>query len=108
VEVEHVPDLDCYGYLFELPDRVVGYSGDTHPCTGLDDLAANADVLVLECNTPHDDPRSLKSHMDLTAVEDLRRRYPNPRFVLTHLGGDPPLDNLPNTTLPNDFDRLDL
>src|SRR5439155_1228483 len=47
IEVEHVEHLRCFGYLFERDGRIVGYSGDTRPCPGLDELAGASDVLVL-------------------------------------------------------------
>lgn len=84
VEVEHVPELRCFGYLFDAGGRPVGYSGDTHPCEGLEELAAGAGsgTLVLECNGLH---RS-RSHMDLEAVASLRARHSSTNFVLSHLG----------------------
>ena len=31
VEVDHVPYLRCFGFLFERPGQVVAYSGDPSP-----------------------------------------------------------------------------
>jgi ribonuclease Z len=39
----------CFGYRFEAEGKVIAISGDTIPCEGLDQLAANADVLVQCC-----------------------------------------------------------
>jgi ribonuclease BN (tRNA processing enzyme) len=83
VEVEHVPWLRCFGYLFDLGGRMIGYSGDTRPCSGLDRLAQEADALVLECNGPHPPPQI---HMGVDDVVTLRRRFPQLQLVLTHLG----------------------
>ena len=107
VEVDHVPELDCYGYLFEISGQTVGYSGDTRPCNGLDEIAAAADVLILECNGPHD-PALPVTHMDLTAVEQLHRRHPDLPLVLTHLGAEPDTSNLSNTVVPDDLEALEL
>jgi ribonuclease BN (tRNA processing enzyme) len=108
VEVEHVPHLECFGYLFDTGGgRVVGYSGDSAPCAGLEELATAADVLVLECNGPHP-PHLPKSHHDRADVEALRLRHPDLPLVLTHLGADPDLTRLPNTVVPNDLDELRL
>ena len=86
IAVDHVPCLQCYGYLFEREEgRLVGYSGDTQPCPGLRALAEAADVLVLECNGPHPDGAPV-SHMDEGAVRALRAEFPDVPFVLTHLG----------------------
>jgi ribonuclease BN (tRNA processing enzyme) len=103
VEVEHVPHLRCFGYLFDMDGHVVGYSGDTHPCPGLDELAGASDVLVLECNGPHPPP---VIHMDVDSVGALRDRFPGVPFVLTHLGGGIEASKLANTVVPADFDVL--
>lgn len=105
VEVEHVPHLDCYGYLFDMDEQIVGYSGDTRPCAGLEELARRAEVLILECNGPHD-PRLPVTHMDVAAVEGVRRRHPDLPLVLTHLGTEPDLTNLPNTVVPDDLQTM--
>jgi ribonuclease BN (tRNA processing enzyme) len=104
VEVEHVPHLRCYGYLFDRGDRIVGYSGDTHPCAGLDELAGASDVLVLECNGAHPWP----THMDIGSVAALRERFPDVPFVLTHVGDDVDPTGIPDVTLPSDFDTLEV
>jgi ribonuclease Z len=104
VEVEHVPSLRCFGYLFDRGNITVGYSGDTHPCAGLDELASAADTLVLECNGRH--PH--KSHMDIEAVRDLHARFPDTRLVLTHLGPDIGTADFTHegVDVPDDFDTL--
>lgn len=103
VEVDHVPDLACYGYLLERrPDLVLGYSGDTRPCDGVDELAEHADVLVLECNGTHE----ARSHMDVGSVRSLHERFPSTRLLLTHVGADvvPP----DGVELPDDLATYEL
>jgi ribonuclease Z len=107
VEVEHVPYLRCFGYLFERGDRVIGYSGDTQPCEGLTELAAAADVLVLECNGSHASGAP-RSHMDEQSVRELRAAHPGTPFVLTHLGEHLDLAGIDDVIVPDDFDRLTL
>ena len=105
IEVEHVDHLRCFGYLFERDGRTIGYSGDTRPCAGLDELAAASDVLVLECNGPHPPPLA---HMDADSVRSLRARYPDVPFVLTHLGPAIDATGITDVTVPDDFDTVDL
>jgi ribonuclease BN (tRNA processing enzyme) len=107
VEVEHVPYLRCFGYLIERDGRTIGYSGDTRPCPGLSDLAASADVLVLECNGPHA-PDVPISHMDEASVRRLRIEHPGVPFVLTHLGQDLDLDGIDDIVVPADFEVLEI
>jgi ribonuclease Z len=103
VEVEHVPYLRCFGYLFERGDRTVGYSGDLRPCAGLAELAEAADVLVLECNGAHEGPRT---HMHEADVRDLQVAFPRTRLVLTHLGEQVDTSSMPGVTIPDDYERL--
>ena len=103
VEVDHVPYLRCYGFLFERPGQVVAYSGDLKPCAGLTDLARNADVLVLECNGAHDGPRT---HMDEAAVREIQRAHPDLHIVLTHLGEQVDPASVPGVSVPDDFEVL--
>ena len=39
----------CFGYRFEIADKVIAISGDTVDCAGLRDLAQGADLLVQCC-----------------------------------------------------------
>jgi ribonuclease BN (tRNA processing enzyme) len=103
IEVEHVPYLRCFGYLFERGDRYVAYSGDVRPCAGLTELATEADVLVLECNGTHDGPRT---HMKESDVRELQAAHPDTHFVLTHLGEQVDTTSMPGVTIPSDFERL--
>jgi ribonuclease BN (tRNA processing enzyme) len=103
VEVEHVPYLRCFGYLFDRGARTVAYSGDVRPCDGLHELARWSDVLVLECNGAHEGPRT---HMDEGAVRELQAAHPGVHLVLTHLGEQVDTTSMPGVTIPDDFDRL--
>jgi ribonuclease BN (tRNA processing enzyme) len=106
VEVDHVPYLRCFGYLFDRGDRVVAYSGDTTPCAGLDELAREADVLVVECNGRHTPPGVRSSHMDEASVRDLQAAHPGVHLILTHLGEQVDTSSMPGVTVPEDFERL--
>lgn len=105
VEVDHVPYLRCYGYLIERGGRTIGYSGDTQPGPGLDELTGASDALILECNGHHPPP---PTHMDVDAVRALRARFPRVPFVLTHLGFDIDASGIADVVIPEDFDTVDL
>lgn len=102
VRVDHVPALECFGYVLEMGGLRLGYSGDTHPCEGLDELAGSSDVLVVECNGVHEH----ESHMNVDSVLALRKRFPEPSMVTTHMGGAVEEDMLPGFVVPNDLDTL--
>jgi ribonuclease BN (tRNA processing enzyme) len=107
VQVDHVPHLRCFGYLFERDGRTIGYTGDTTPCDGLRELAGASDVLVLECNGSHPGDAEI-SHMDEASVQALRAEFPDVPFVLTHLGDGLKLEGISGLIVPEDFDRLPL
>jgi ribonuclease BN (tRNA processing enzyme) len=106
VEVDHVPYLRCYGYLFDRGSQVVAYSGDTTPCDGLSELARTADVLVVECNGRHAPPGARSSHMDEDAIRALRAAHPDVQLILTHLGEQVDTGSMEGVTIPEDFERL--
>lgn len=105
VEVDHVPYLRCFGYLLESGGRVLGYTGDCRPCPGLDELAAAAEVLIVECNGPHPPPRS---HMEPHDVAALHQRFPDVKLVATHLGAGVDPSVVTECIVPEDFQVLDL
>ena len=104
VEVDHVPELACFGYILEIGGRRLAYSGDTRPCPGLEALAAGSDTLVLECNGVH----AAESHMDVASVLSLRERFPELTMIATHLGPEVTAPMLPGITILDDFERIDL
>jgi ribonuclease Z len=106
VEVVHVPYLRCFGYLFDRDGQVVGYSGDTTPCDGLDELARESDVLVVECNGRHTPPGVRGAHMDEESVRALHAAHPDVQLVLTHLGEQVDTASMTGMTIPDDFERL--
>lgn len=110
VEVDHAPDLRCFGYLFDRGENIVGYSGDTRPCAALDELASAADTLVLECNGEHV-PDVRVTHMDVAAVRALHDAFPSAQLVLTHLGpdvGPAAFDDLVGVTVAADFETVEV
>lgn len=83
-KVQHVPNLDSFGYRVEVDGYVIAYSGDTVMCPALVPLADGADVFVVECSCwgdqcgPHLSPKDiLKLRAEIT---------PSTKFVLTHIG----------------------
>jgi ribonuclease Z len=105
IQVEHVPHLECFGFVFDRGDRMVGYSGDTRPCPGLDELVGACDVVVLECNGPHPPPQV---HMDTPDVKALRERFPTARFVFTHMGEGVDDAGIADVIVPQDFETVEL
>jgi ribonuclease BN (tRNA processing enzyme) len=89
-KLQHVPDLDAFGFRVTVDGRTVAYTGDTALCEALIPLADDADVLVCECSCWTETCGAI--HMTPANVLTLRERVTEKtRFVLTHIGsGDAP------------------
>lgn len=70
------------GYRFRLPGATVAVSGDTRWCEGLEELAAGADLLVLECSSVE---KTEYAHVSLDEVEKGIARLGSRRTILVHL-----------------------
>jgi hypothetical protein len=81
---------------------MVGYSGDTQLCAGLEDIAASSDVLVLECNGSHPWP----GHMHTDSVRALRDLHPRVPFILTHVDADVDPAGIADVRIANDFETF--
>lgn len=87
---EHVqPWLDSLAYRLETPEGSIVFTGDTHPCQSVVDLAKGADLLVCMC---WDDQEIMAANGDLTAVcgttgaAEMARDAGVKTLLLTHMG----------------------
>ncbi|MFW5417827.1 MBL fold metallo-hydrolase [Nocardiopsis sp. CNT-189] len=96
--MEHaVPAL---GYLIADGDGArLGYTGDTVRCPSVDELAADAPVLVLDASFPK---QGRVGHMGLDDVEAVADQWPDLRLIPTHLGDDVTHSSRPNIVFPED------
>jgi ribonuclease BN (tRNA processing enzyme) len=78
--VEH--GTEAYGLRAEAEGRSLAYSGDCAPCTALDELAANVDLLVCEA----DSGTPSEVHHTPEQAGALARRTGAKRLVVTHVG----------------------
>jgi ribonuclease BN (tRNA processing enzyme) len=73
----------CLGYRFhDTAGHTAVFSGDTEPCAELNQAAAGADLLVVECSTP--DHLATTGHMTVSQVGDLCAAAHPGLTVLTH------------------------
>ena len=97
VPVAHTPE--AVGYRLEATlsgaTRVVAYSGDTEVCDGVVELATGADLLVIECSMPDDQPVS--GHMTPRGVGHVASEAGAGRVVVCHVY--PQLRALGETTI---------
>jgi ribonuclease Z len=94
VAVHHEPVPEAVAYRVETPDGVVVISGDTRVCAEVEELSADADVLVHEaCRTTPLAPviagttfeTIFSYHADTVPLGAMAARAGVPHVVLTHL-----------------------
>lgn len=83
VAVDH--PVPAYGLRIAVDGVVVGYSGDTGPCPGLDLVAAGADLMLAEASFRAADTNPPNLHLTGTECGDLAARVGVRRLVLTHV-----------------------
>lgn len=83
--VEHVPNLESFGFRVTAGGRSLVYSGDVRQCQGLVNLITGADVLILECSCAGE-----IVHLSPDAIDELvRHAKPDAKTIVTHLDGRP-------------------
>jgi ribonuclease BN (tRNA processing enzyme) len=102
--VDHVPELECFGFRLEVADRTVAYSGDSVMCDALLELADGADAFVVECSGWDG---TWGPHLGPNDIRELRRRLgPKPTFILTHLTAGQEDLGIENALVADDLARF--
>ncbi|NYD58109.1 ribonuclease BN (tRNA processing enzyme) [Nocardioides marinisabuli] len=83
VPVDH--PVDAFGLRITVGDVTIGYSGDTAPCAGLDEVADGVDLLLAEASFRAGDDNPPHIHLTGTDCGDVARRAGVGRLVLTHV-----------------------
>jgi len=81
--VEH--PCEAYALRVEHGGRSLVYSGDTGPCTGLVELARDADVLLCEASWPHSDAMPNGVHLSGRQAGEHAAAAGVGRLLLTHV-----------------------
>lgn len=83
VAVDH--PVESYGFRIAADDRVLGYSGDTGPCAGLDRIAEGADLFLVEASFLGDRPNPPSLHLTGAEAAGAAARGGAARVLLTHV-----------------------
>ncbi|WP_232679078.1 MBL fold metallo-hydrolase [Nocardioides sp. R-C-SC26] len=86
--VEPIPvyhPVEAYGLRVTVGDVVIGYSGDTAPCEGLDRVADRATLLLCEASFRDGDDNPPGIHLTGRDAGELARRSALGTLVLTHI-----------------------
>lgn len=80
--VAHSPRLHCLGYRVRYGKKTLAYSGDAMYCAGLLALCRNADVAVLDCSFPENQPGP--DHMHAGDCGRVAQEAGVRRLILSH------------------------
>jgi ribonuclease BN (tRNA processing enzyme) len=80
-----VHPVPAFGFRLTAGGRTLSYSGDTGPCTGLDDLAEGADLLLAEASFRSADDNPPGLHLTGADCGRAAARGDVGRLVLTHV-----------------------
>jgi ribonuclease BN (tRNA processing enzyme) len=83
VEVNH--PCETYGFRFTHAGRTLAYTADTGVCESLDDLAADADVLLGEASWTHSTDRPPGVHLSGRELGELAARANVGHLLITHV-----------------------
>ncbi len=83
VPVEH--PVEAYGLRITADGHTLGYSGDTAPCEGLDQVAFGVDLLLVEASFRTGDDNPPGVHLTGADCGDVAVRVGVDRLVLTHV-----------------------
>jgi len=74
----------CYGYRFEIEDKVISYCTDTGPCKEAVELSGGADLIISECSFTSGQENPEWPHMNPELAAKLAADSKAKRLVLTH------------------------
>jgi len=83
VAVRH--DVPAFALWAEAGGASLVYSGDSGPCTALEELARGCDLLVSEAGTDRREPGEAPVHLTPEEAGELAQRAGARRLLLTHL-----------------------
>ena len=83
IPVEH--PVPAYGLRITADGVTLGYSGDTAPCAGLDDVAKDVDLLLAEASFRSEDVNPPGIHLTGRDCGDVADRRGVRRLLLTHI-----------------------
>ncbi len=90
--IETVHFIPCWGFRIEADRRRLSYTADTAPCSGLEDLADDADLLLSEATLRSVDedaqPPERRGHLLPGEAGQAAKQGRSKRLMLTHLPVD--------------------
>ncbi len=82
--VDHGRMKPAYGYIFATKQAKIGFTGDTTICENVLYMASVCDYLFCDCMFI----KSTDKHMGIDSIIYLSSKYPNCKFIVSHLEDD--------------------
>lgn len=104
--VNHGNMKPAYGYIFNINEKYVGFTGDTSLCKNVEIMSEKCCYLFCDCMLKEGN----KKHMGIDNIKYLAEKYENCIFVVSHLD-DSTRDllkelNIKNVIVPDDGEQF--
>jgi ribonuclease BN (tRNA processing enzyme) len=94
----------CNGYIINIDNVKVGYTGDTTMCSSVYNMCNELNNMIIDANGIE----TTMSHIGLDDVINLSRKYPNCTFYAVHRGSYEYSDELNKIKFPTDGEIIQL
>lgn len=104
IKMKH-SNLDCYGYIIETDDHIIGFTGDASYSKNVELMAKVCDYLFIDTTYIYGN----KKHMGIDDLKFLALKYQNCIFIPTHMSNksrETINDKMKNILILNDGDIL--
>lgn len=81
IRLEHEEGIEANGYIFNIGNKYVGFTGDTRLCENVEKMASKCSHLICICNSVI----GKKSSIGVDNLQELAIKYPNCVFYTTHM-----------------------
>ena len=106
--VDHGRMKPAFGYMFKTKNSFVGFTGDTALCENVEIMTSKCSYLFCDCMLK----KGNNKHQGIDNLKYLSSKYPNCKFVVSHLEDDTRkiLKDLTikNIIVPNDYDIVNI
>lgn len=82
INVKHGTMKPCFGYIININDKSIGFSGDSSYCNAIDKIIEASDISILDMSL---NGEGNKAHMVFLDIKEICKKYPYKKIVSTHI-----------------------
>jgi len=106
IRLEHEEGIEANGYIFNIDNKYVGFTGDTRLCENVEKMASKCSHLICICNSII----GKKSSMGIDNLKELATKYESCIFYTSHMDDSAReklnMLNIKNVVVLNDNDEF--